>query len=104
MDDRPLKSMPRGKRFFFQNNDKKCIYCFIPLTADTGTIDHFYPKAYRREHNVPSPLYCCCKTCNTLKADYVFDTIDDVRQFIQDECRNILQRIREQTQVGLPDA
>lgn len=75
-------------------NQAHCIYCGVPLSKGKNkSVDHFVPVASGgkglRNNKVPS-----CKSCNHLKADRVFESIDKARQWIYNECDRITKRIR----------
>ena len=59
----------------------ECPYCQLPLKAPT--IDHFLP-IFLPDAHVLSNLLIVCNRCNSLKRNYVFDTITSVQHFIYD--------------------
>lgn len=80
-------------------NQAHCIYCGVPLSKGKNkSVDHFVPVSNGgrglKNNKVPS-----CKSCNFLKADRVFESIDKARQWIFNECERIAKRIRKN---GIP--
>lgn len=73
---------------------KFCIYCDVRLFHHNETRDHFHPKEQRRRDGIKTQVYPCCWTCNQIKRDLRFESIEAVRQYIHDECVRIAKRIR----------
>ena len=56
------------KRNVFVRDNFICMYCGIPVTLNSGTLDHVIPTC-RGGPNVITNVVCSCKTCNNRKDD-----------------------------------
>jgi 5-methylcytosine-specific restriction endonuclease McrA len=56
----------RQVKILYLNQSPYCIYCGIPLTYDTATLDHIIPKS-RRGTDQLANLVLCCNQCNEEK-------------------------------------
>ena len=60
-----------------------CTYCDKPITDSRDAhLDHFYPWSLGGS-NDSSNLNLSCGTCNSMKRDKVFDSVKEVRRFLQ---------------------
>lgn len=55
-----------SKRNVFVRDGFQCQYCGIPVTMNTGTLDHVIPTC-RGGPNTISNVVCSCKACNNRK-------------------------------------
>ena len=76
-----------------KKQDNKCLYCDIPF--DTAyehpklrkmmktkvCFDHFVPYAYSQD-NRDVNFVCACGTCNGIKSDKVFKTVEEARDYV----------------------
>jgi len=60
----------------------KCIYCECELTEDSARFDHFVPFHFLQTNPV-SNFVAACEICNTLKADMMFENINDASKYLK---------------------
>ena len=82
------RSESRGvaKAHVLARNQFHSAYCDRDLLATIDTLllstrDHFVPASaggQASQHNIVP----CCRLCNDLKSDYVFETLEDARAFV----------------------
>lgn len=70
------KISKRLRKSIYEHSDKCCYYCGCKLAENTYKADHKYPFSKGGKTDF-SNLVPCCRTCNTVKADY---TIDEFRR------------------------
>ena len=78
---------------------KKCYYCW----DDATTIDHIVPVSYyyswkRKSLHLTSTywknnLIDCCRECNSIAGNKVFDDIEEKKLYIQDRIRNKYKKL-----------
>jgi 5-methylcytosine-specific restriction endonuclease McrA len=56
------------KKAAIRDCGRRCVYCAVPLTLETATLDHVYPLAKGGAHH-PGNLVVACARCNRLKGD-----------------------------------
>lgn len=69
-----------------------CVYCKKKLNDETVTVDHFVPLS-RGGTNSEDNIVPSCFDCNHTKADIVFDSIKEVRKYLDDPTSRTLMRI-----------
>jgi len=57
-----------SKRLVCQRDEWTCMYCGIPVSQDTYSIDHILPRAQGGRSTFDNTV-CACKPCNSKKAD-----------------------------------
>lgn len=53
------------------NSSSRCIYCDVPITAESATIDHIVPVSLGGAH-ADFNLVSCCRSCNSAKGNKAF--------------------------------
>lgn len=84
---RRTKCSAKPKRASLPASEKNCPYCHVGLKSANATIDHIHPRA-RGGGNQKWNLRWCCRACNSVKADLLFDEVKwpctgRVRRFIE---------------------
>ena len=99
----------------FERDKGRCVYCGMDLTADydrfmMATEDHLVPAAKGEKRRTLGNLILSCMVCNRLKADFVPESIDPIkerRKYIAAVRDHIYKRrsekLREFMQVTHPD-
>lgn len=67
-----------------KGNKYQCVYCldwFIKQGNNLGW-DHFIPSS-RGGKNIPENKLVACTTCNRIKSNYIFKSVEDARKFIK---------------------
>lgn len=64
----PSRIAVYSKRLICQRDEWTCMYCGIPVTQDTFSIDHIVPRAQGGRSSFTNTV-CACKPCNSRKAD-----------------------------------
>lgn len=62
-----LKRLLQKTRLLAQQ-DGRCFYCAVVLTAQFGTIDHLMPTSKGGDNHHLNKV-CACRTCNKAKGD-----------------------------------
>jgi hypothetical protein len=64
----PSRVAVYSKRLICQRDEWTCMYCGIPVTQTTFSIDHIVPRAQGGRSSFENTV-CACKPCNSRKAD-----------------------------------
>ena len=57
-----------SKKLVCQRDEWTCMYCGVPVSAETFSIDHIKPRAHGGRSTFANTV-CACKPCNFRKAD-----------------------------------
>jgi len=64
----PTSPVVYSKRLVCQRDEWACMYCGVPVSSDTFSIDHIKPRAQGGRSTFENTV-CACKPCNSRKAD-----------------------------------
>ena len=67
-----------------KEQENRCIYCGVSFLVSNITWDHFKPFSVFKD-NSPENFVAACRECNAMKAARVFETIDEVRRYVQEK-------------------
>lgn len=56
------------KKAAIRDCDRRCVYCAVPLSLETATLDHVFPLAHGGANHAGN-LVTACGRCNRLKGD-----------------------------------
>ncbi|MDX2184771.1 MAG: HNH endonuclease signature motif containing protein [Gemmatimonadaceae bacterium] len=56
------------KRAAIRDCDQRCVYCAVPLSLETATLDHVHPLSLGGANHAGN-LVTACSRCNRLKGD-----------------------------------
>lgn len=67
------------KNLILERQRYKCIYCDVDLREQDVHFDHFVPFSFTFTMAKIGDYVATCKDCNLLKANRMFDSVEDVR-------------------------
>ena len=91
----PLTLSERKEKVKVQR--ERCIYCSHKFGSSVFDrhgneivvrvrYDHFEPFRLR-ENNAKENIFAACQICNSMKSDFLFDTLHDVRKYVEQKWR-----------------
>lgn len=96
--DQTFKPHKRSKAKQLEFQDYRCLYCEQTFNSEiftkegwkhlTPEWDHIEPYSYS-QNNFQENMVLCCKFCNMWKHNYIFNSIDEIKIFVQQKWESI---------------
>jgi len=99
----------KRERFITYARDRfQCVFCrrsvlLGQLSLFDLTVDHWWPLCQGGHPYRLRNLRTACRACNTLKGDATFDTLDDAREYIEQQRAVAAARMIEQAAYEVGD-